>query len=875
MRYYQPPLIYRLFLGLINFPYWWYFSGSFWFFAFLLRVTIVVADKWAIRTTARLLLKPLYRDYTVVGVVIGPIIRFLRLVVSSLALAVVLSGLTFIYYLWLAQPLLALLAIMADKPFLLVLSLGVMLGGFIFQLHYYLRHHFEPVSSQPHNLYVACVLPVRQILNRSQTVGAVFKQLPGSSTGRKVLTRLSITSELLQELVESEIGQRQFDPSKISPQLLEISRDWESEYIGIAELLAALVLHDEALGDFLQTKELDLALLKEVARWLIQEESYFHPPSIFSGRYELRTRGGVNKSWCARPTPVLDKYSEDLTKKVELGYHPPIIAKEKVIGDIVKVLSRATDANALVLGNAGSGKSSVLLGLAEMIIDGDPPPELWDKRIVVLNSASLSAGTRSRGEVEARVKTVVSEIKQAGNVILAIEEIHTFLSTGEQAELSPVFSVLEAYLEDKNLSIIGTSSYVQYHKYIEANNAFARHFHLVELADATEEQTAELLKYKALLLEKEYPVQISYPALEEAITLSDRYIHERVFPDKAIDLLESAVVQVEKSKPHVLITKAQLMEAAAERAHIPLGVISADESATLLSLEKALHKRVVDQREAIAKVADILRRARVGIVDSSRPIGSLLLVGPTGVGKTEIARALAREYYGSEEVMIRLDMSEYQEPSSVYRLIGAPLGKGETEGFLTEAIRRRPHSLVLLDELEKAERHVLDIFLQVLEDGRLSSGSGVVVDFTNALIIATSNVGADLILRTVRSGLSLESIKLRLESLLNQAFRPEFLNRFDGIVYMKALSNREMEEIAIMMLTKLADRLKEKYDIQLQYQPEFIVALAKKGYAPELGARPLRRLIQDKVEAYLAKVLLAKEVQPGGVIVLGAELLVD
>jgi hypothetical protein len=589
MTFYQAPFFYRLSSAILSLPGWWYLTCSRWFFGLLTRLLIVLADRWALPINLRLIFKPLYQDYTVVGVIIGPVIRFLRLLIGGFSLVTFAFGATLLYLMWLSLPGIVILSLGYDLGFVSPAVWILLVVGVVFHLYHSLFSPSVNLTQQIQNIFDGCTRDARKVLNNSRSVGEYFSHLAGSREGNLMFTRLGFSSGDIARLVRQGYAQQHVPREDFVKNLLKITLEWESELCGVAEIMAALISMFPALLDDLQQDHIDLGVVKEVDLWLKQEHNYRNPPNIFSPRYVVRTRGGVNKSWSARPTPLLNQYSEDLTLKVQRGYHPPIVAKEEAIENIINILSRKNGANVLIVGEAGSGKSSILLGLAEKIIDGNPPPALYDKRLVVLDPSAVLEGTNSRGEVEKRIRDLVKETQKAGNVILAIEEIHTFVSSGEQSELSPVFTALESQLEDTRITVIGTSTFLQYRKYIEPNRAFSRHFHLVELAEANEEQTLELLKYKAFLFEDSYPVVVSFQALLEAVRLAHRFIHERVFPDKAIDLLESAVTNAAPESGKELILARHIAEVVSARAHVPLGIISKSESATLLSLEKVLH----------------------------------------------------------------------------------------------------------------------------------------------------------------------------------------------------------------------------------------------------------------------------------------------
>jgi len=847
--------------SILRIPHFWYVRCPRWFFPFLKRVSLVVEDRLAILLMARLLFTPLFHDPSIVGRLLSFFYRLLRVVGGALCLVFCCVLLLALFLCWLAFPPLCLYqAFKAPSYFILLLLAAV--GVLLWQLRHP-RRRISEVKNQP-------VIKIEEIATRKVLRVSQFDSLRFLT----IAHRFPRLNELLRRL-EIKL------PLRISAPALQVFRDkkvWEiafreavetgADYLQLEHLFFG-VLGFEEMREVVSNLGLKIEDVHEVIKWLSQQERWKHPPRIWDPNFEFKSHGGVNRSMLARVTPILNQYSTDLTVEAQEGRLPRVIGKEKVLEKMLTILSRAEKNNVLLLGKPGCGKTVTVGGIAQKIIEGGADPVLWDKRLVRLDISSLLAGAKTRGEIEGRLVEIIKEIKAAGNIILFIDEIHNLVS--HDATAASVFAALEPHFSDPQLPLIGTDTFESYRRFIEPQAAFARIFEIVELPEANFEQTLEVLKYEAFRLEREREILISYPALVTSIKLAAKFFHERVLPDKALDLLDETVSRVVKASRSAgqsprsawgenFVTAEDVAKLVSEKIGVPLTQITVEESKVLLRLEERLHKRIVDQEEAIKAIAQAMRRARVGLREENRPVASLLFVGPTGVGKTEMAKALAESYFGSEEKMLRLDMSEYQTPESVERLLS---------GALIEGIRRQPFSLVLLDEFEKAHKDVLNIFLQVLEDGRLTSTAGQTVDFSSSIIIATSNVGAHLIFENLEKGLRMTAILPQLEDAVRRTFAPELLNRFDGVIFCNALTLENVRDIARLMIKKVQKSLSEK-KIKLEVTDEALAELARQGYTPSQGARPLRRLIQDRIESPLAKKILSGEIKKGDTVKIDA-----
>ncbi|MBU1613129.1 ATP-dependent Clp protease ATP-binding subunit, partial [Patescibacteria group bacterium] len=576
---------------------------------------------------------------------------------------------------------------------------------------------------------------------------------------------------------------------------------------------------------------------------------------------------GMDKAMTALATPYLNQFSEDLTLMAQFNHFDPCVARETEQEEVFRIVEGGGQ-NVLLVGDHGTGKRSIIQGIAQKMVEEDVPARLQDKRFVQLSVSSLLAGTTPAGAME-RLIHMMNEIARARNVILFINNLHELAGVaagGEHSSLD-VADTLADYLKGNRFLTFATTTDESYAQVV-VNSPLGNVFSKVEVKEMNENQAIQVLESKAGMLEYKQNIFLSYDAVEKAVKLSKRFLHDIYLPGSALEVMSEAAAYGRNQRgANTLIMGEDVSAVIAEKTKIPVTTVSSDESSKLLVLEKEMHKRVIGQDEAVNLVANALRRARAEIRSTTRPIANFLFMGPTGVGKTELAKTIATVYFGGENRMIRLDMSEYQDKASIYRLIGAPGEKGT--GILTEAVRRNPFSLVLLDEIEKADKDIINLFLQVMDDGRLTDSTGRVVDFTSVILVTTSNAGTSYVQEQLRAGIPSDSIKEKLlHGELQQYFRPEFLNRFDGIVLFKALEREDIKKIAALMLKRLAKDLEAK-GMELVVEDSAIDFLADVGFDKEFGARPMRRAIQEKIENRLAELLLAGKLKRKDKIVLG------
>ena len=688
--------------------------------------------------------------------------------------------------------------------------------------------------------------------------------------GARILQKQGINEMMLHEQVKklNGIGSPGYMPQELSirarcamERAAAEAQNLQQGYIGTEHILLGILRQSDSGG---------VQVLKntgaDINRIYTDIMDAFGSPSSPG-----RTQGSPARSTVRRAeTRTLDMYSRDLTELAAAGGLDPVVGRSAEIVRAVQILSRRRKNNPVLVGEPGVGKTAVAEALAMRVAAGQAPEELKSKRIVSLDVPAMLAGTKYRGDFEDRVKAVLRDVKRAGDVILFIDELHTIVGAGSAEGAIDAANILKPALGRGEVQIIGATTPEEYRRHIEKDAALERRFQPVHLGEPDREETLEMLRSLRQNLEKHHSVMICDEAITAAYELSVRYINDRFLPDKAIDLLDEAAASLKISGRGGLVDAGHISAVVSRWTDIPVTALEEDEKQCLSQLEEKLHHRVVGQDEAVTAVARAVRRGRVGLRDPRRPVGSFLFLGPTGVGKTELCRALAEAVYGSEQAMIRLDMSEYMEKHSVSRLIGAPPGYVgyDDGGQLTEKVRRQPWSVVLFDELEKADPQVWSILLQIMEDGRLTDSAGRQVDFSNTIIVMTSNVGARAICED-RPPLgfadSFEDGPTRHQQAmeaLRSTFSPEFLNRIDETIFFGRLGREDMRKIVSAMLESVYRRF-EDMGIKLSVTEEAMDFLAKSGYDRQYGARPLRRLIRRSIEDAAAELLLCGQLREG------------
>lgn len=759
----------------------------------------------------------------------------------------------------------------------------------------------------------------------------------GSGAAAKVLSSAGVDEERILELIENLIAPSgnviTADAGGYSPRTLRVLENaakeaerFKNEKVGTEHLLIALIKEaDCAAVRLLNTLGVNLQRLYVETLTAMGEDVSLHKDEFQNGK--------LAKKKNLEATPTLNQYSRDLTQLAKEGGLDPVIGREEEIQRVIQILSRRSKNNPCLIGEPGVGKTAVVEGLAQNIVSGMVPDSVLNKRVVTLDLSGMVAGSKYRGEFEERIKKVLAEVKKAGNILLFIDELHTIIGAGGAEGAIDASNILKPSLARGEIQLIGATTIEEYRKYIEKDAALERRFQPVTVEEPDEEQAVAILTGLRPQYEAHHHVKITDEGIRAAVQMSERYINDRNLPDKAIDLMDEAASRVrlgsfktpkqmketeqrireldiileeavrglrlgdakaareekeellkrhakqikkyhkdaEKKEP--LVNENEIAEVVSSWTKIPVKKLTADESAKLAKLEKTLHKRVIGQEEAVSAVAKAVRRGRVGLKDPNRPIGSFLFLGPTGVGKTEISKALAEAVFGNEQAMIRVDMSEYMEKHSVSKMIGSPPGYVgyEEGGQLSEKVRRNPYSVILFDEIEKAHPDVFNILLQVLDDGHITDAQGRKVDFKQTIIIMTSNAGAQMIMEPKHLGFmsgdtekrDYERMKSGVMEEVRRMFKPEFLNRIDEIMVFHSLNKENIRKIVTILLKNLEKRCQEQLDIILKVTGAAKDLIADAGFDSKYGARPLRRAIQTKIEDEMATEILEGRIKAG------------
>ncbi len=638
------------------------------------------------------------------------------------------------------------------------------------------------------------------------------------------------------------------------------------EKVRALDLIGPCISLNQQLTELLYALEVDTTKLTNAIAWFKVTDQLVENYKAYRRMAKYKPSSNMDRAYTAVATPLLDRFSYDWTLAAKWGRVDICVGRDKEVRSVFDRIESG-QTGIILTGPAGVGKSSIIGGIAQLMVLENVPPLLQDKRLIEVDLARLIGGSTA-AEAEDRLLSVINEVSRAGNIILYMKDLERIMGISSGGEQSlDLGSVLSDAVSRRVIICFASATSEHYTKYIE-KTSLGETLARVEVNEPEINEAILMVESKVGFMESKYNVYFSYNALADVVTLTDKYIHDKYLPNKAIDALESVAVKVSRQADRT-VTREAIAEVITELTHIPVTKLTESESQNLLNLEDKIHERMIGQEEAVTMVAAALRRARVELREGKRPIANFLFLGPTGVGKTELAKTVAETYFGREDYMIRLDMSEYQNKDSVAKMIGDQTG---VQGYLTEAVRKMPFSLILLDEIEKAHPDILNLFLQVMDDGRLTDGQGRTIDFTNSILIATSNVGSALIQEHIRAGKAIEAIKEELiEKELIKAMRPELINRFDGVIIFKPLDQDNVVAIAKLMMKKIARMLDDKgYGFEMSETA--LRKLAELGFDPEYGARPLRRLLQEKVEDAIATKILEGGISRRDTLVIGDDL---
>lgn len=637
--------------------------------------------------------------------------------------------------------------------------------------------------------------------------------------------------------------------------------------IGIGDFLIALIEKSDVFKQMMFEINIEDEDLKEIVEWRELLNAYqdrFKRPF-----YEKTITGGIGKDWSFGYTRMLNQYARNLNTEIEFLGEAHVYGRKQEIDEIERILSKQGANNALLIGAQGIGKKTIVRGFVSKIVSGNVLPSLKLTEVFQVDTGAILSGATNAQDIAMKMKQLLNEAARAGNIVLFFDNFQDLVSRGEGVGTANTSEILLPYLQGA-VRIIGATDIKSYHRDIESNSGVSALLEKIQVHEPNAKETTEVLEEMVPVIEHRDGVFWPYQSIREVVTIAAKYIQNKPFPQKAIEIVDEVSVGIAKQGGKIILPK-MVDDFVSAKLEVPVSKAEGQEAQKLLHLEEFLHQRVIGQDEAIKAVSTAMRRARAGLDSGKRPIGSFLFLGPTGVGKTELSKALAEAYFGNEKSMIRVDMSEYQEQSSIYKLIGSPPSAGHEgeKGQLTQAVMDKPFSLILLDEIEKAHRDILTLFLQVFDDGRLTDGTGQVVDFTNSIIISTSNAGSELIREAINKHVPDEQLKkILLEYLQKEGiFRPEFLNRYDEVVAFHPLTAENIVSVARLMLKDLSSRMAEK-EITLTFTDAAVERLAKAGFDPLYGARPMRRAIQDKVENALAESILSGKTERGATIVL-------
>jgi len=691
-----------------------------------------------------------------------------------------------------------------------------------------------------------------------------------SNEAAELLLRLAIPSQDLRELI-SHFDSTTTETDKIFLKSLEIAAAEGHHQIEVGDLFLALVLFDPSLKEAMFRMKIEPSDIANVIYWQTKVKKRHESRHKIFDQTNLALTGGIGRDWAYGYTLTLDQYSKDLSELARVGGLTglELEAKDREIALIEETLTRTENHNVVLVGDPGIGKKTTILGLAKKIYNGLTTNVLANRRLLKLDAEAILAGSGSQGEIIDRIRGIFNEAANAGNIILFIDDLASITSDDDKVGRVNAVEAIMPFLDSSNVYLIGTLSPKDYKNYFAPNQYLSSHFVKIDLHEPNFDETIRIVEDVLPRIEGSSGSLVCYEAIKEAVKLTDKFVQNLPQPEKSINLIDQ-VANKKASQGGGMVLPSDIDETLTSQTNVPVGDIETKEKEILLKLEDTMHQRVVGQSEAISAIANALRRARAGVVDSKKPIGSFLFLGPTGVGKTETAKTLADLYFGSESKMIRFDMSEYQQTSDIYRLLGDPQDDSK-QGALTAAVRENPFSLLLFDEIEKANPDILNLFLQILDEGQITDAFDQKCSFSNTIIILTSNAGSEFIRQSVKQVSDYETLQKGLIDFVQkeELFRPEFLNRFNQVVVFRPLTLPEINQVAHFLVTKLIKTLDKDRGIFITVDEESIAKLAELGYDPEMGARPMQRSIQEHLENVLAKKILSGEISRGDKITIG------
>lgn len=836
---------------LINLLLFWYPKSTVVFLRSLKSILLILEEDLAVGLMFRLMFVPLFHDASIVGRILSFIFRLTRVLIGLFGFLCAVTVVFIIAVIWFSAPViiplltLAVLPVFPYEDAFLIADITIVLLGFAIFINQELHKNLWPVWK---------INSVKDIWNATRIS-------PGALTWKKLLESDELTMYLESlELVPHNFSDQDIKVDEgVVQETLELAKLSEAKYITESYFWVAMLKKVPGVENELLKINLDLEDFRQALVFLETSRNLWRKVYIWDEDFGIRHLSGINRGWLGAPTPALDAISVDLTRLAARSRTPEFSGRQDVVSEVITVLSQEKDRNVMLVGEPGAGKSTLVYYLAKIILRGDAPEALATKRLVKLEGARLLSSVRSEGELAEKIKQAFEEVEFIEDVIIFIDEIHE-LGIGDAGKSFNLYSLILPYIESDRFQFIATTEPRNYSKIIEKNGSFARIFHKIELSPAKLEDTIKILTNKAVDEARFNRVNTTFIAIKYLVEKSQELIHNRVLPDSALAIYEECLTKA-VGKEKLVVNLGVVKNVFSRVINVPIAELEGSQKELLLNLEDEIHKRMIDQEAAVKKVSDTLRRASAQIREKTRPIGSFLFAGPTGVGKTELAKTLAEIYFKNNDAFIRFDMSEYQTVEAINRLIG----DGDNPGELTEAVKNRPYCLILLDEFEKAEPKILNLFLQVLDDGRLTDASGETTDFTETIIIATSNAGSLMIADGLKSGKSIEELDLQIKEELMKIFKPELINRFDEVVPFKPLSHEDLKKIVQIKLSWLKSVMK-KEGYLIEFRDDVVDRLAELGFDSMLGARPLRRVIQDTLEAKLSRMILEGNIPKGEVV---------